>query len=402
MAALGPFEARPALAAAVSGGADSMALALLARDWVQARDGSLLALVVDHGLRAESATEAHLVVNRLSALGISARVLPLAGLRHGPALAARARAARYASLTAACADAGILHLLLGHHATDQAETLMIRVLSGSGARGLAGMAAVQETRRLRLLRPMLGIDAPSLRAFLRAASVSWVEDPSNRDTKALRPRLRHQRPSDPGGAWALSQAASAAGHRRGCGDAAAAAVLAERVEMRPEGFAILSPGAIAPEVLAELLRVVAGAAFAPGLERVAGLAADLRPMTLWGARLLPAGRLGDGWLVVREAAGLAPPMAALESGLWDGRFRPCFMGAPPEGLMVGALGADAARFRRRAGLPSVVLATLPALRCGNILVAVPHLRYSAHSTLTEARMLFDPPRPMASAPFFPL
>ncbi len=140
MAVLGPFEPAPRLAAGVSGGADSMALALLADAWARERGGSLLALVVDHRLRPESGSEAMAAVARLGALGIATRLLAINGLSRGPALAERARSARSAVLEAACTDAGILHLLLGHHAGDQAETLLIRTLGGSGPAGLAGMA----------------------------------------------------------------------------------------------------------------------------------------------------------------------------------------------------------------------------------------------------------------------
>src|SRR5271165_3574549 len=115
---LGPFEPNPALAVAVSGGADSMELAVLARDWVGRLGGSLRALVVDHGLRAASPNEAQVTVERLGRLGIAGRILCLSELTPGSALAERSRIMRYQVLADACAEAGILHLLLGHHAAD--------------------------------------------------------------------------------------------------------------------------------------------------------------------------------------------------------------------------------------------------------------------------------------------
>jgi tRNA(Ile)-lysidine synthase len=205
---LGPFEPGPALAAAVSGGADSMALALLANEWVRKRGGSTLALVVDHGLRPASADEARITVERLTRLGMPARLLRLADLKQGPALAERARIMRYEVLSDACRKAGILHLLLGHHAADQVETLAMRVLRGSQTHGLAGMAALRETTSLRLLRPLLGIEPALLRSFLTARGTDWIEDPSNHDMRAMRPRLRHhlaaRTRSDPGLHAALS------------------------------------------------------------------------------------------------------------------------------------------------------------------------------------------------------
>jgi tRNA(Ile)-lysidine synthase len=187
---LGPFEPRPALAIAVSGGADSMALAILATDWARMRGGSTVALVVDHGLRAASASEAGDTIGRLARLKIPARLLRLSHLLHGSALAERARIRRYEVLTEACRDAGIVHLLLGHHAADQAETVVMRVLRGSQTHGLAGMPALRETTGLRLLRPLLEIEPAVLRGLLTEIGIDWVEDPSNRDMRAMRPTDR--------------------------------------------------------------------------------------------------------------------------------------------------------------------------------------------------------------------
>ena len=186
MAALGPFEPAPRIAAGVSGGADSMALALLADAWARERGGSLLALVVDH--RPAPGVGQARRRRRWRGLAHSAsrrRLLAIDGLAGGPALAERARSARFAVLEAACAEAGILHLLLGHHAGDQAETLLIRALGGSGPAGMAGMAALVETRRLRLLRPLLAVPPARLRATLAAAGVTWIEDPSNVDADSI-------------------------------------------------------------------------------------------------------------------------------------------------------------------------------------------------------------------------
>ena len=101
-ALMAPLGAGRRVAVAVSGGADSMALALLTAGW-----GEALALIVDHGVRAESAAEAALVARRLAERGITARVLTVRDLAPGPGIAARARAARYAALSDALRRAGI-------------------------------------------------------------------------------------------------------------------------------------------------------------------------------------------------------------------------------------------------------------------------------------------------------
>jgi tRNA(Ile)-lysidine synthase len=321
---LGPYELQPRLAVAVSGGADSMALALLANAWVLPKRGHVLALIVDHGLRAQSSAEADLTAGTLTALGIRSRKLGVPDLRHGPALAERAREARYCLLLQRCVAEGISHLLLGHHRGDQAETVMMRALSGSGSRGLAGMPALVETRYVRMLRPLLDIAPGRLREYLRVRSVAWIEDPSNRDPVALRSRLRAAR-ADPAGTGdatlAIAHAARIAGSRRAASDLAVAAVLAERATIRPEGYVLLTPGPIDADSLAMLLRTVAGARHAPPIDRVAALARSLRPATLGGVMIVPAGRLGPGWLLVREPRAMQRPVPARRGSVWDGRFR---------------------------------------------------------------------------------
>ena len=402
MARLDPWEAVPLLAAGVSGGADSTALAILGNDWARAQGGRLLALIVDHGLRAESAAEARLTHDRLAALGIESRILTVDGLTRGPALAERARIARYDLLRAACEQAGIPHLLLGHHALDQAETVMMRALGGSGSRGLAGMPAITEGAGPRLLRPLLAEPPAVLRAFLVDRGVAWVEDPSNASPAARRSRLRLRQGGPEGdgpGTIALVAAASDAGHRRTAQDRRIADILAERVTIRPEGFVRLTPGVIDPDALSAVIRTIGGAAYPPSPGPVAALARSLRPMTLAGVRVMEAGRLGPGWLLIREERSIAPAIPADRGAIWDGRFR-VLDDAP--GCSIGALAADAAPLRRLSTLPSAVLRTLPALRYGNVLAAVPHLLYREPAFGLEPRVVFHPPVPLAGAPFAPI
>lgn len=402
MARLGPFEPQPLLATAVSGGADSLALTVLADDWARARGGAVTGLIVDHGLRTESADEARLTARRLAGRGIATRVLTLTDLERGPALAERARQARYRALGAACSELGALHLLLGHHAGDQAETVAQRVLHGSAPAGLAGMACVVELSMLRLLRPLLVMPPAILRDFLRELRMDWVEDPSNRDRSALRPRLRAglARHTDAGtGIIAIGTAASVAARARTAEEASTAVVVATNVTLRPEGFAVLPPGRLPVAALRSLIQMVSGAAYPPAPDAVAALAASPAPATLAGVRLLPAGRLGPGLLLLREEAAMAPPTPAMPGAIWDGRFRLAGTAPVCTGTTLSALGDDAARFRARDGLPTAVLRTLPALRHGETLVAVPHLLYPDAAVCGRLRVAFAPPRPACGAPF---
>jgi len=396
---LGPFEPQPRVAVAVSGGADSMAAAVLTRDWVTSRGGEMLALVVDHGLRAESSSESEVTCVRLRSLGIASELIRLSGLARGAGLAARARDARHASLERACSARGIVHLVFGHHAADQAETVAMRMLAHSAPSGLAAMAALVENRAVRRLRPLLGMAPGDLRAVLRERGVAWVEDPSNQDPTQLRARLRALR-ADSGGTGpatrALVSASIARGRQRSALDGTVAAELLCRVTLYPQGYALLSPGPISPEALARLLAVLSGAERPPALSQVAHLAQSPKSATLAGVRLLPAGRLGAGWLLVREASAMAPPVPAVAGAIWDGRFRLARIDTPGAGLTLGAWGSNAPRDRR--GLPSAVRWTLPVVRCnGEVIAAGAGLLTGA-----EFHILPEPRYQLAAARFFPL
>jgi len=390
MAAAGPFGADRRVAVAVSGGADSMALALLLSRW-----GRPTALIVDHGLRPESSSEAVLTLARLARLGIAARVLPPLGLVHGPALTERARAARYAALGKACRDLGLADLLVAHHAQDQAETLLLRRRAGSGPDGLASMAPATYFEAFRLLRPLLPVMPARLRTTLRDAGVEWVEDPTNSNMSTPRARIRAAFregaiPTVPD----LYRDAHRHGTARHAKEAVAAAEMARHATLSPAGVAFIAAPMISAAALSALIWTVSGAHHPPASTSVARLAGRLRPATLHGAEILPT---SGGWLVGREARAQAPAMPAQAGAEWDGRF--CLLSHPPDGSTIGPLGDDAARLRRWSTLPAALLRTLPAIRCNLALFAVPHLAYPNRETCRAVPIVFCPSRPAAPAPF---
>ncbi len=372
LARLGPFGPAPHLAVAVSGGADSTALALLTQNLVASNHGRMLALIVDHGLRPDSAAEAGLTQTRLAARGIASKILTLA-VPPGPALQARARDARYAALTQAARQAGCLHLLLGHHAADQAETVAMRAARGDS--GLEGMAAWTARNDVLLLRPLLGIDPADLRAYLRAENMQWVEDPSNANRNFERVRIRQA---------AAGQTRADPAPRQQA-EHAAAAFLAANVTIRPEGFAIIHAGSLPALALAGLLRIIGGADYPPPQPAVQALAAGLRPATLGGVRIVAAGRYGPGWLLAREPSACAAPTAATQTTVWDHRFR--LSEAAMQGPQIGALGKQAAKYRKSLDLPALVLQTMPCL----------HLPDGREKFPINA--IFTPPAPAAPHPF---
>ena len=190
MAPFGPFESRPDLAVAVSGGRDSLSLALLANEWAAGQGGHVLALIVDHGLRPEAAGEALATAGVLERNGIESLVLRWTGAKPQAGLQEAARDARYRLLREACRKRGILHLLVAHHADDQAETIAMRALRASGPDGLAGMARLVEWPEVRVLRPLLAVPRARLSASLSSRGVAWIDDPSNADPRFERARLR--------------------------------------------------------------------------------------------------------------------------------------------------------------------------------------------------------------------
>ena len=195
------LEEMRALLLAVSGGSDSTALLLLAARWAKGlkkrikRAPKLLAVTVDHGLRSESAREAAAVGRFARRLGVRHTVLRWRGAKPKTGLQEAARHARYRLLAQAATRAGCEHVLTAHTLDDQAETVLFRLARGSGLTGLAGMAyalpiPVGEEQAVFLVRPLLGVSKARLAATLRAAGVRHSEDPSNRDPRFARTRLR--------------------------------------------------------------------------------------------------------------------------------------------------------------------------------------------------------------------
>jgi tRNA(Ile)-lysidine synthase len=156
---------------AVSGGADSLALLVLAVD----AGCAVTAVHVDHGLRQGSAAEAEVVRAAADRFGAGFRSVA-ARVDAGPNLEARARAARYAALPS---DA-----LVGHTADDQAETVLLNLLRGAGLDGLAGMAPGR--------RPIRALRRAETRALCAALGLAPVADPTNDDVAFRRNRIRHE------------------------------------------------------------------------------------------------------------------------------------------------------------------------------------------------------------------
>lgn len=171
------------LGVAVSGGPDSLALLLLAHG---ALPGRVAAATVDHGLRPEAAAEAEFVAAICAGLDVPHRTLAVRVANAGEGLQAAARAARYAALEDWRTGEGIAWIATAHHADDQAETLLMRANRGAGVGGLAGI----RPRNGAIVRPLLGWRRAELAEIVHAAGLTPIDDPSNRDARFDRARIR--------------------------------------------------------------------------------------------------------------------------------------------------------------------------------------------------------------------
>ena len=181
---------------AVSGGADSVALATaIARLAPVGARGQLVMAHADHGLRAESAADRDFVRALAERLGVRfvGRRLDVAAAAGREGLEGRARRLRYEFLAEAAHEVGARHVMVAHTADDQAETILHRLLRGTGVAGLAGMRRSRQLADgVALLRPLLHVSRASVRAFLAATGQEWREDATNADPARARNFLRHE------------------------------------------------------------------------------------------------------------------------------------------------------------------------------------------------------------------
>lgn len=419
LASLARLEDPPFLAVAVSGGPDSLALAILAHRWASESGGAICALSVDHRLRPESDAEMRQLRAWLSARGIRHEVLVWSGEKPRTGIQEAARIARYRLLSGWCREHGCLHLLTAHQCEDQVETHLIRSRAHSGADGLAGMSAIRELDGCRLLRPLLGVPKNRLRAFLEAEGQPFISDPSNLDPAFERTRYRNGDGSPASGAAgsALHDRIRKLGFARVARESERNQLLARYVSVHPAGFALLDPRGVSessPDMTERLLAATAatisGDPYPPRRERIARLRGRLgsgaaRGSTIGGCRFI---RWRECVLTIRELARAAPPirLAPGNSTLWDRRFA-VIMPQGGSGLFtigyldlagVSQLNRVAPQLRR-GHLPRLILPILPALWDEDGIAAVPHLGYRREGLDALPQIVFHPVNPLTQTGF---
>ena len=383
------------LISAVSGGPDSMCLAALAGDYAAARGLEHRAIIIDHGIRPESAVEAARVRSRLLRLGMRADIVNVADPAPKTGIQAWARSARYAHLLeAARGDRAVL--LLGHHRDDQAETVMMRLSRGSGLAGLAAMRGATMRDSVALLRPLLDLDRDALRRYCAARGIAFESDPSNADRRFERVRVRQWLAGAEAEAKpeARVQAGAVTGSHLLRLSHAAAAIDDQLVAAfrrhgllpppQPGGHMVLPAASldIAEAGLMRLLGRVIGQITAPphpptlaALARLAARLSDGRVSTLGGARFT---RHPRGWLVTAEEGRrpLRLQLAAGQSAIFAGTWRvtsPVMAAVRRLGEEGSGAGAPWRECRGWMDLPPLARRAVPVLQTLDGTLLYPHL-----------------------------
>ncbi len=181
------------IVAAVSGGPDSTCLMHLLAAWSQAGERPPVTVAtVDHGLRPDSLREARSVAKWARALGFRHKILTWEGEKPDTRVQEAAREERYRLLADLARKVRATHVVTGHTLNDQAETVVMRLLRGTGVGGLGGMRPALMRSGVTLARPLLGLSKARLVATCQAGGWPYIEDPSNADPRFMRARLREK------------------------------------------------------------------------------------------------------------------------------------------------------------------------------------------------------------------
>jgi len=393
----------PAVALAVSGGADSVALTHLAARWREVASGVLPEIVVvtvDHGLRPEAAAEARWVGELARSHGFRHATLPWEASKPQSGIEALARAARYDLIASFCHEHAIPYLATAHHLDDQAETVLMRLARGSGVDGLAAIPRLSHWAGISIARPLLDQPKSRLLATLEAAGQDWLEDPSNETDQFERNRIRRAMTQLEQLGFSAERLALTARRMRRAQDALEAATdefLKTAVTLYDTGHCVVGLGQfsnatseIALRGLRRALAAIGGGTEPVRLRKLEKLIDVLdRPekvvaRTLAGCRIAVS---GGHIRITREKGRIGFPELTLapgESRIWDRRFKVSVSSRAAAALTVRALGGDNfARLRRdhlQTGTwPSEIGSGLVSFWRGRDLVSVPHLGYSSET-----------------------
>ena len=367
------------LGVAVSGGGDSMALLHL----MHRAGGVIEAVTVNHGLRTEAAAEAAGVAQYCQNLNIPHTILHWSGPAATGNLMDQARRARLSLMADWARGRGIGHIVLGHTADDQAETLLMGLARKAGLEGLSGMRTVWDQHGMAWSRPLLAHGRQELRDYLRRHGVAWVDDPTNEDSSFTRVKARNVlKLLAPLGITAGTLAA-VVGNLDAARQAMAWSLAREagRIVTEREGALWITlqglqmlPPDLQRSLMIAALRWISTADYPPreaAMQRLQQAIGAGRDATLWGCRLRI---LNGSVLITRE------PRAVSNGTPWDSRWQ--IVGPPGDIRALGPTGLRQIKDWRATCLPRAVLEVTPAIWAGDTLIAAPSAGFGAAATAT--------------------
>ena len=184
------YENNPIVAVGVSGGPDSLALAILLNQWLIKKNGKLVALIIDHRIRKKSFYESVQTKNFLISEGIKSKILFVAKAKVKEGKPSQARVNRFEKLLNYCQKNNIFHLFLGHHYDDNLETFILRKIAGSNSEGLNSIQFKTILGYIQIVRPLLFYTKKEILLFNKKLNLPFINDPSNQNIKYSRIAIR--------------------------------------------------------------------------------------------------------------------------------------------------------------------------------------------------------------------
>lgn len=402
MKAYFPFEDAPVIAIATSGGADSLGLILLADEWSRSKKSpsgtSIVGLTVDHGLRPNSTSEARLVQEWLKKRDIQHHILTWEGTKPTSKIQNSAREARYDLLSQWCLKNNVLHLLTGHHATDQLETFLMRLSKGSGLKGLTGIQKEVFMPFGRLIRPFLEENPLTIKLALNRFGQDHIEDPSNQNIQFERTRWRKVLPlleEQSLTTTALNKTLNKLQSEQNVLEKEVTKALIKCFTVEMCGLIRIDkkiftkiPRQIGHKLLEKGILSVSGHDYGPKKESLQNLYDGLImgkkiPLTLSGCRIMCRKK---EIIIGREYEALKNTATTLHNNLnckWDNKFQVRVKKAQiTENLIIRALGPEGLKQLREKNIPikykdipQPLLLTLPSVWKNNEIISIPHLTW---------------------------
>ena len=387
-----PFEINPKIAVAVSGGSDSLALVLLAKNWTRIYGGSVIGVTVDHSLRDNSYKEALVVKRQLKKLKIQHEIIKYRGPKPKSKIQELARNYRYKLLANFCEKNNIFHLLVGHHSLDQKETCLMRSWRDSGFIGMAGMSAIREFNCFRLLRPILNLDPNDLKKYLLANKISWIEDESNKNNLFFRVKARNYLSENN---WKVDKLVA---KKRINFEKLMSKYFALNAEVNQLGFVkfnfnqfVKLKKEFREQILSRSIITVAGLEYPPslkGLKRISDhFAKSFTSKTLGGCLII---KKSNNLFFIREIRNIEPKKIEIDNELmiWDRRFKIKMTKNYGKQLKLRRLGrkgfdqvTNAGYYNHQSDIPKEALLSLPALWEKDRVISIPNLGVSLYRDL---------------------